>query len=123
VRTAQVEGVEQADRTRDQIAQRVRPSTRLVADRSAGVAVVVADDEPGACHEALAELLPREHRGGRSAWIRRIAGSAGSPKVWTHKFTPLARTILSSDATGRPSGPGMDDRSVWLLITMITPLM
>src|SRR5215204_2756878 len=69
--------------------------TWLVADRSAGVAVVIADDEPGAGGEALAELLlPREHRGGRSV-DEEDRGSARSPKVWTHTSTPFAWTIFS----------------------------
>src|ERR687890_84326 len=60
----QAEGIEQADDVLCQVAQGVGRSTRLVADRSAGVAVVVADDEPGAGHQSLAEaLLPPVHRG------------------------------------------------------------
>src|SRR5215203_6509696 len=44
--------------------QGVGRSTRLVADRLAGVAVVIADDESGAGHETLAEpILPPVHRG------------------------------------------------------------
>src|SRR5215210_7236699 len=63
----QAEGVEQADRIHDQITEGVWRSTRLVADRSAGIPVVVADEESGACRETLTELLlPREQRGGRS---------------------------------------------------------
>src|SRR5215216_6358940 len=60
----QAEGVEQADGVLCQVSQGVGRSTRLVADRSAGVAVVVADDKPGADHETLAEpVLPPVHRG------------------------------------------------------------
>src|ERR687890_340351 len=60
----QAEGVEQADGVLCEVTQGVGRSTRLVADRSAGVAVVVADDEPGAGHETLAEaVLPPVHRG------------------------------------------------------------
>src|SRR5215218_7990523 len=60
----QAEGIEQADGVLGQVAQGVGRSTRLVADRSAGVAVVVADDEPGSGRETLAEaLLPPVHRG------------------------------------------------------------
>src|SRR5215211_3552636 len=60
----QAQGVEQADGVLCYVAQGVGRSTRLVADRSARVAVVVADDEPGAGHETLAEpLLPPVHRG------------------------------------------------------------
>ena len=44
----QAEGIEQADGVLRQVAQGVGRGPRLVADRSAGVAVVVADDEPGA---------------------------------------------------------------------------
>src|SRR5215217_9451439 len=63
----QVEGVEQANRVRDQIAECVLRSARLVADRPASVAVVVANDEPGTGRETLTELvLPSEHRSGRS---------------------------------------------------------
>src|SRR5919107_4578015 len=60
----QAEGVEQAQGVLCQVAQGVGCGTRLVADRSAGVAVVVANDEPGAGHETLAEpVLPPVHRG------------------------------------------------------------
>src|ERR687898_243443 len=60
----QAEGVEQAQGVLCQVAQGVGRSTRLVADRSAGVAVVVADDEPGAGRQTLAEaVLPPVHRG------------------------------------------------------------
>src|SRR3712207_5079948 len=58
------EVIEQADGILCQVAQGIRRSPRLVADRSAGVAVVVADDEPAAGHQSLAEaLLPPVHRG------------------------------------------------------------
>src|SRR5215211_6598194 len=60
----QAQGVEQADGVLCYVAQGVGRSTRLVADRSAGVAVVVADNEPGAGHQSLAEVvLPPVHRG------------------------------------------------------------
>src|SRR5215211_5058315 len=60
----QAQGVEQADGVLCYVAQGVGRSTRLVADRSARVAVVVADDEPRAGHETLAEaVLPPIHRG------------------------------------------------------------
>src|ERR687894_1816049 len=60
----QAQGVEQADGVLCQVAQRIVRGPRLVADRSAGVAVVVADDEPGAGHQSLAEPpLPPVHRG------------------------------------------------------------
>ena len=57
-----LEGNGDAERNGEQVAQSVRRSARLVADRSAGVAVVVANDEPRACGETLTELiLPPEH--------------------------------------------------------------
>src|SRR5215203_5281129 len=60
----QAQGVEQADGVLCQVTQGVGRSTRLVAYRSAGVAVVKADDEPGAVHQTLAEaVLPPVHRG------------------------------------------------------------
>src|ERR687898_1902520 len=60
----QAEGVEQAQGVLSQVTQGVGRTTRLVADRSAGVAVVVADDEPGAARQTLAEpVLPPVHRG------------------------------------------------------------
>ena len=60
----QAEGVEHSDGVLCQVAQRIGCGTRLVADRSAGVAVVVADDEPGAGCQPLAEpVLPPVHRG------------------------------------------------------------
>src|SRR5215211_5957360 len=103
----QAEGVEQADGVLCQVSQGVGRSTRLVADRSAGVAVVVADDEPGAGHETLAEaVLPPVHRGCPSH-DEEDGGSALSPKVWTQRSTPFARMILSLGSIGRISGPGV----------------
>ena len=55
VGTTQIEYVEQADRIRYHIAQRVLRSTRPIADRSACIAVVIANDEPGASRESLAD--------------------------------------------------------------------
>src|SRR5919107_5448446 len=102
----QAEGVEQAQGVLCQVAQGVGCGTRLVADRSAGVAVVVADDEPGAGHETLAEaVLPPVHRGCPSH--DEDGGSALSPKVWTQRSTPFARMILSLGSIGRISGPGV----------------
>jgi hypothetical protein len=94
----QVEGVEQADRVRGQISQRVLWSTRLIADRSTGVAVVVADDESGGSCETLAELvLPPEHRSGRSV---------------DKQDRGVCRIAEGSDAEVHPVGP--DDLLVWL---------
>jgi hypothetical protein len=63
--TGQAERVEQAHGIGDQVGPRVGRGAWLVA-RSAGVAVVVADDEPGPGRETLAELvLPPVHRGSR----------------------------------------------------------
>src|SRR5215213_11301769 len=103
----QAEGVEQADGILCQVAQGVGRSTRLVADRSAGVAVVVADDEPGSGHQSLAEpVLPPVHRGCPSH-DEEDGGSALSPNVWTQRSTPLARMILSLGSIGRTSGLGV----------------
>lgn len=87
----QAQDVEQADRICGQIAQRVLRSTRLVADRSAGVAVVVADDESGGSGETLAELiLPPVHRSGRSVdkEDRRVGGVAEGLDVEVHPVDP-----------------------------------
>src|SRR5215203_5779251 len=51
-------------------------------------------------------------------WIRRIAGSAGSPKVWTQRSTPWARTTLSLDPVGRISESGVGSRSLLLLVIL-----
>src|SRR5215203_5723061 len=39
-------------------------------------------------------------------WMRRIGGAVRSPKAWTQRSTPLARTILSLASVGRTWGPG-----------------
>src|ERR687889_2694925 len=77
--TLQAQGVEHPDGVLCQVTQRVGRSTGLVADRSAGVAVVIAEYEPGASHETLAEpFLPPVHGGSPShdeenGWIGPIA--------------------------------------------------
>jgi hypothetical protein len=100
---AQVEGVEQADRIRGQIAQRVLWSTRLIADRSAGIAVVVADDESAGSGETLAELiLPPVHRSGRSVdkEDRRVGGVAEGFDAEVHPGGP-------DDLLVGPHGPNL----------------
>src|SRR5215213_8744221 len=77
----EAEGVEQPDGVPCQVTQGVGRSTRLVADRSPRVAVVIAEYEPGASHETLAEaVLPPVHGGSPShdeedGWICPIAES------------------------------------------------
>src|ERR671915_227710 len=67
VRPGKADGAEQAYGIVDEIPARVVGGPGLIGDRSAGVAVVVADDEAGAGGEALTELiLPPVHRGARS---------------------------------------------------------
>jgi hypothetical protein len=69
----------------------VRRRTRLIADRSAGVAVVVVNDEPGAGRETLAELvLPPEHRSGRSVdeEDRGVSGIAEGMDAEVHPVGP-----------------------------------
>jgi hypothetical protein len=71
----QAERVKEPDGVLDQIAARILGGARLVADRAAGVAIVVAGHEPGAGRELRAELLlPREHRaaGSRDEQDRRV---------------------------------------------------
>src|SRR5215208_2949296 len=103
----QAEGIEQADGVLGQVAQGVGRSTRLVADRSASVAVVVANDEPRSGRETLAEaLLPPVHRGCPSH-DEEDGGAALSPNVWTQRSTSFARMILSLASIGRISGPGV----------------
>jgi hypothetical protein len=75
----QAEGIEQADDVLGQVAQGVGRSTRLVADRSAGVAVVIEDAPP---------------------MMRRMGGSTLSPNVWVQRSTPFARMILSLASIG-----------------------
>lgn len=93
---ADVEGVEQSHSIGDQVAQSVRRCTRLVAHGPARVAQVISDDEPGAVSETFTKLLlPREHRVAHEEY----RGSARSPKVWTHRSTPLY--VRSSRRTPR----------------------
>ena len=61
------EYVEQPNRVRDEVAQRVRRSTRLLADRLPGITVVVADDETPTLSKAKTKLiLPSTHGSGRA---------------------------------------------------------
>jgi len=63
--TCQAERLEQAPATATKSGWVYGRGAWLVADRSAGVAVVVPDDTPGPRRETMAELvLPPVHRGG-----------------------------------------------------------
>ena len=63
VRRPDLVGVEHAGGVGDHVGAGVPGVSRLVGDRAAGVAVVVADHEPPAVGEHPAErLLPPEHR-------------------------------------------------------------
>src|SRR5215212_2199408 len=87
----QAEGIEQADGVLGQVAQGIGRSTRLVADRSAGVAVVVADDEAGAGHQSLAEpVLPPVHRGcpSHDEEDRGIGGISEGFDAYVHPVRP-----------------------------------
>src|SRR5918994_2243201 len=55
------------------------------------------------------------------AMMRRMGGSAGSPKVSTHISTPFARTILSPDPASRTSESGVVGRSSSLFPVMRSP--
>jgi hypothetical protein len=87
-----VVGVEHTGRVRDEVGAGVAGMPRLVRDRAAGVAVVVADHEPSAVGEEPAEArFPPQH-GRAEAHDEQHGRVVGSPKDSVHNSTPLHST-------------------------------
>src|SRR5687767_8069508 len=111
----QAEGVEQADGVLCEVTQGVGRSTRLVADRPAGVAVIVADDEPGAGHETLAEaVLPPVHRR-CSSHDEEDGGIGPIAECLDAEFDP----VCPNDPLALLHRPNLGSRRGWLLWGLI----
>src|SRR5207248_1313989 len=76
---------------------------RRVGDRSAGVAVVVADHEPVAGREHPAEALLPPNIDPPTPITRRMGGSAGSPNASVQSSTPFASIARSATSPLRRS--------------------
>jgi hypothetical protein len=90
--------LQHADRIDDQLGTRVTGTPRLVADRAAGVAVVVADHKPAAAGEHPTEtFLPPNHRRAeaydqedrRVSWIAERLGAELDPVRLDHPLSHL----------------------------------
>jgi hypothetical protein len=115
--TLQAQGVEQAQGVLCQVTQGVGCRTRLVADRSAGVAVVIADDEAGASRQTLAEaFLPPVH-GGCPSHDEEDGGICPIAECLDAEVDP----ICPDDPLGELHGPNLGTRRgrvLWSLVVV-----
>src|SRR5262249_21410123 len=104
-----VVGVEDANGVGNQVRARVFGMLWLVGDGPAGVAVVVADHEPAAIGEHLAEaLLPPEHRppdahDEQDRWISEVAKGLRAELDTTHGDHALRQLHPPLGLLGAPS--------------------